>query len=273
MYETELKNFSIAKIADSGQCFRILPEGTGYVVIAFGKVLRVTSAGSSYRFSCDEQEFKNIWFKYFDLDCDYEKYKDVILPHDDFLKEAIHFGDGIRILKQDPWESLISFIISQRKSVKAIRTSISRLSHLYGKNIDGTHFSFPGHEILAKADEAGLRSCGLGYRLPYVLDAARSVDIGYIDLKNLGKLETSDLLKKLMELNGVGIKVASCVALFAFHRLEVLPIDIWMKRIIETRYGGHFPREYLPFAGVLQQYMYYYARLKNLSWQAFDYQN
>lgn len=317
-YETELKNFSIEDIAESGQCFRIfasdgksridkksrenvfmggaspekglmdkiphentfpdkvtleyglmdtasyenVPADTGsFVVIAYGRVLNVAHKGSLYTFSCSKDAFQRFWRRYFDLDSDYEKYKKMVLPHDEYLSRAIRFGSGIRILNQDPWEVLVSFIISQRKSVPAIRTSVEKLSRALGENIDGVHFSFPEAQTIVNTDDEILASCGLGYRLPYVKDAARAVLHKDPDLEAIGKLKTAELVGRLMELKGVGIKVASCVALFGYHHLDALPVDVWMKRVIDTRYDGYFPDEYLSCAGVLQQYMYNYARL------------
>lgn len=264
MYETELKNFSIGDIAESGQCFRIVPYEDGFLVNAFGKILKVWHRGSNYRFSCSEDEFNSLWRWYFDLDTDYGKYMDLALPGDEYLKEAIRFGSGIRILNQDPWEMLISFIISQRKSVSAIRTSVERLSRAFGEDIDGVHFAFPQGDTLAEADTDALSSCGLGYRMPYVMAAAKEVAGGALDLKAVDKLETQALISRLMELKGVGIKVASCVALFGFHRLDALPLDVWMKRVIKFKYDGYFPDEYRPYAGALQQYMFNYARLRKV---------
>lgn len=271
MYQKELEDFSIEKIADSGQCFRIVPGDYGYVVVAFGKVLNVRHEGRLYSFSCDEEEFKAFWQKYFDLEKDYEKYRCLALPEDEYLAKAIHFGKGIRILRQDPWEVLISFIISQRKRVSAIRTSVERLAVNFGRSIDGKYYAFPTPEEMRLADIDLLKTCGLGYRIDFVRKAAESVADGRIDLKKMEKLKTPKLIEKLMELDGVGIKVSSCVALFGFHRLEVCPMDVWMNRVIHSEYGGHFPKAYLPYMGVIQQYMYDYARLNKIGVRgAFD---
>lgn len=264
MYEIELEDFSIENIADSGQCFRICPEEDGFLVNAFGKILKIWHLGPKYRFSTDEEEFNNLWRGYFDLNVDYGEYRSLALPDDKYLRDAMRFGRGIRILNQDPWEMLISFIISQRKSIPAIRTSIERLSRAFGEDIDGTHFAFPLPETLAEADTDALRSCGLGYRASYVRSAAMNVVGNVLDLYKMRRLKTFDLMGKLMELRGVGVKVASCVALFGFHRLDVLPVDVWMKRVIENEYGGHFPTQYQPYAGVIQQYMFNYARYRKV---------
>lgn len=267
MYKTELKNFSIEDIASSGQCFRLVPgtKKAEFKLIAYGRVLNISHVGSDYSFSCSKSEFDTIWQRYFDLECDYEIYKNMIIPGDLFLREAIRFGGGIRILNQEPWEVLISFIISQRKSVPAIRTSVERLCKAFGESIDDQSYAFPTAKALDQADEKALSSCGLGYRLPYVKKAALAVVNGDLDLEKASKSKTAKLIETFMKLKGVGIKVASCVALFGFHRLDVLPVDVWMRRVIDTQYGGSFPKEYLKYAGVLQQYMYNYARLNKIN--------
>lgn len=241
-------------------------SGDIWRIIAYGRVLELQSlSGNRYKFSCSETEFDSFWRAYFDLAQDYGVYRAEALPDDEYLQRAIRFGRGIRILNQEPWEMLISFIISQRKSVPAIRTSVERLSERFGERIDGTNlYAFPNPLALAKADTKELAECGLGYRVPYVRDAAELVAGGSLELDVLNELDTDKLIEALMELKGVGIKVASCVALFGYHRLDVLPVDVWMQRVIETVYNGSLPDVYKPYAGVLQQYMFNYARLNNL---------
>ena len=265
-YAVRLEDFSIEAIAESGQCFRITACSYGsYTVNALGRVLNVREEGDGkYIFSCDKEEFDLVWRKYFDLDSDYSVYKGIALSEDEYLNKAISFGDGIRILNQDKWEMLISFIISQRKSVPAIRTSIERLSALFGEKIDDDgHYSFPSPKALTEAKTVDLCSCGLGYRVDYVREAARAVYFKEADLEGYAALETPVLIDELMRLKGVGIKVASCIALFGYHRLDTVPVDVWMKRVIDIKYGGSLPKEYAPYAGVLQQYMFNYARLNN----------
>lgn len=264
-----IDDFSPAAIAESGQCFRMRKTGENeYGLIASGKYLTVKKTGNNeFDFSCTEEEFEAFWKHYFDLDTDYGKYRELCLPGDAFLKKCISFGEGIRILYQDPFEMLISFIISQRKSVPAIRTSVERLCNALGDEIkEGevlTH-SFPEPQKIAAAAPGILSECGLGYRAGYVREAAKKVISGELMLSETGKLETPQLIEKLTELKGVGIKVASCEALFGYHRLDTVPVDVWIKRILENEYGGAFPEEYRSAAGVLQQYMFNYARITKL---------
>ncbi len=265
-YNIKIDDFSIASIAESGQCFRIVPDGfNSYSAIAMGHAVSISlEEDGSYTFSCSRETFEDFWKGYFDLGKDYGEYRKIVLEDDEYLKTAVEFGSGIRILNQDPWEMLISFIISQRKSVPAIRTSIERLSDRYGKPIDDGHKDFPDALSLAKAKEEDLRACGLGYRTEYVSNAAKLTALGSLDLGALSNLSTHELIDKLMELKGVGIKVASCIALFGYHRLDTVPVDVWMKRVIETVYNGTLPKEYAPYAGVMQQYMFNYARINKV---------
>ncbi len=272
MYEIALDSFSVSDIAESGQCFRMSPlneEGT-YKLVAFGKYLKlVQKPGENVQFHCSEKEFNEVWKEYFDLNRNYSEFQKIALEEDTYLKQAIAFGSGIRILNQDPWEMLISFIISQRKSVPAIRTSVERLSERLGKPIydeskAAVAYAFPTPESIAEADIDILSECGLGYRTEYVAEAARAVLRGDIDFELLKALETEQLIEALMKQKGVGIKVASCVALFGFHRLDVVPVDVWMKRVIDTVYNGRLPEEYKPYAGVIQQYLFNYARLNGV---------
>ena len=267
------RDFSFDAIAESGQCFRMRPseDGTGYVTIALGRRLEIRRLSEdSFSLDCTEEDFDRIWRDYLDLDTDYDRYRSVIDPDDEFLLRAAEFGRGIRILRQEPWEMLISFIISQRKSIPAIRTAIERLSEGFGRECittssDGrpiSYHAFPTPEALCAADPEALAACGLGYRLPYVREAAERAMSG--ELETLSELDTQKLIEKLMDLKGVGVKVASCIALFGYHRLEIPPVDVWIRRVIDQIYGGSFPESYGSCAGVLQQYMFNYARLTKM---------
>ena len=259
-------------IAESGQCFRMRQAEDGSIVlIAYERKLRIRHGETGELiFSCTEEDLDRIWRPYFDLDRDYGDIRAHIRKDDSFLQEAAAFGRGIRILRQDPWEMLISFIISQRKSIPAIRTAIEKLCENFGKELfaldaegqEIVYHAFPEPEALLKADEDSLASCGLGYRLPYVREAALAWEAGR--LSGLSDLPTEELIHSLMELHGVGVKVASCVALFGYHRLEVAPVDVWMQRVIDGVYGGSLPEEYKEYAGVIQQYLFNYARLTKL---------
>ena len=155
---------------------------------------------------------------------------------------------------------LVTFIISQRKNIPAIRACVETLCSRYGEPI-GTTYAFPTPAALAEADEEALRACALGYRAGYVLAAAQMADAGTLDLSALVSLEDDQLAESLMTVPGVGVKVANCVSLFGYHRIAAFPRDVWMNRVIHEHYRGRFPLyRYKGFAGVMQQYLFYYAR-------------
>ena len=266
-------DFDLDKIIDSGQCFRPrrIEEGVYRFVIGRHSVdiidETLLSAGGKEKdlncatelsASCSPQEWDEIWHQYFDLDTNYRDIRKIIPKNDTYLFEAAKRGAGIRILRQDKFEMLISFIISQRKSIPAIRTSIEKLVALYGR--DGF---FPEPSDMLNATEDELTSCGLGYRVPYIRKAVERVALHDIDLGSLGELPDEELFEELKSFAGVGDKVANCVALFAYHRTGRAPVDTWIARVIADRYDGvnPFPR-YGNVAGIMQQYMFYYAQGK-----------
>ena len=264
MVELEIRQLDLAAIAQSGQCFRMSEIEQGVQLVAKGKFLRVWDLGENrFRFDCSFEEYETVWRDYFDLNTDYQMYADCVLKRDRFLQRALEYGNGLRILNQEPFEMLISFIISQRKSIPAIRTAVEQLAKQFGSPIEtdiGTVWAFPTPRQLAQASEEQLLGCGLGYRAKYVMDAAQKTAAGILDLQALSAASDEVLLEQLQTVAGVGIKVASCTALFGYHRLKALPIDVWIQRVIEKVYNGNFPARYQKYAGVLQQYMFYYAR-------------
>ncbi|MCR4907413.1 MAG: DNA-3-methyladenine glycosylase 2 family protein [Lachnospiraceae bacterium] len=259
-----LDNFDPRSIAESGQCFRMnrLNDRT-WRVIALGKVLDITELGAGrFGFDTAEKDFNNIWKNYFDLETDYSAFISAVPPEDEFLKKAAAFGRGIRILRQEPFETLITFIISQRKNIPAIKKSVELLSGRLGKRLGDSCFSFPSAEAIAGADPALLAGCSLGYRTEYVQKAAQRVADGEISLSELCKLNDEELRDRLLSFYGVGTKVANCVMLFSYHRIAAFPVDVWIGRVIDRYYSGRFPLEkYEGFAGIIQQYMFYYGRL------------
>ena len=259
-------DFDLYKITYSGQTFRAMQlSDDTYRFVTGENVVEITDeslrSGSKSEgsltvldVSCSKQEWENVWHRYFDLDTNYSDIRASIPKSDKYLTNAARFGAGIRILRQDKFEMLISFIISQRKSIPAIKTSVERIVSLYGHN-----GFFPAPSAIAAATEEELKSCGLGYRVPYIRSAAERVAHGEVDLDALDELGDEELFEELKSFAGVGDKVANCVALFAYHRIGRAPVDTWIKRVIDEEYGGTspFPR-YGSYAGIMQQYMFYH---------------
>ena len=260
-------DFNLDRIADSGQCFRWKKDEDGaYRIIHRDHRLRIKALEmNTFSLSCPEEDYRNIWHDYFDFGQDYRSVRERIDSEEDaFLTRACEYGKGIRILRQDPWEMLISFIISQNKNIPAIKKSVELLCEAAGKKREdeqGSYFLFPGpEEILALTDEA-LSACKLGYRCRYVRAAAMDVAEGRLDLERLRQEPEEATIKALTGVCGVGVKVANCVSLFGLHHVDAFPIDVWIRRILEAEYPNGYPMEkYSPYNGIYQQYMFYYYR-------------
>lgn len=270
MIKISSEYLDMRKIADSGQVFRFNKTDDGsYDLIANNKHLRIQKLIdnkdiNTYELDCSEEDYNKIWKDYFDIDTDYSIYTDDLDENDVYLQKACEYSKGIRILRQDKWEMLVSFIISQRKSIPAIKSSIEKMAVNLGEEIDDRIYAFPKAQEILSADDTVLESCGLGYRLPYIRAAARDVIENGVDLYDSDNLSDEELLEKLKEFKGVGVKVANCVLLFGYHRIGAFPIDVWVEKILNNHYDGTFPMErYKGYAGVLQQYMFFYEREKS----------
>lgn len=252
-----LQDFDIEQIANSGQCFRIHEVSPSvWLVKAFGSKLCITKIDKNeYLFDCTEKEYESVWFDYFDLGTDYSVYKKIIQQTQDaYLIKAINYGSGIRILKQDLWETIITFIISQQNNISRIKNIMERICLPF----DGI---FPSPTLLKDYTEVDFKILGLGYRARYIVDIVEAVLNGKFDLNYLAKLQTQDALQYLQKFSGIGLKIANCIALFSLHKIDAFPVDVWIKRIVETRYAKAFPVErYAAFVGIVQQYMFFYER-------------
>lgn len=261
-----MDNFSLAQICQSGQCFRMKPEdaeGIRYSLIAGDRYLEVKQQGNECTFYCEPEEFEDFWKVYFDLKRDYAECIARINPRDSYLVKAAAFGSGIRILRQDLWEMIVTFLISQQNNIVRIRRCIQNICEAYGAektDIRGrTYYGFPKPEALAGLDEDALKACNLGYRSKYVVRAARSVVTGAIDLKAVEQLSYRKARQELLKLFGVGEKVADCICLFALHHLQAFPMDTHMIQALNAHYKRGFPnRRYKDIKGIMQQYIFYY---------------
>lgn len=288
-----LHHFDLHQLADSGQCFRMCPlPGTqnSYTAISGSHFLALRQDGESVSFFCSEQEFP-YWETYFDLQTDYAAFTGAVGDDDPYLQNAVRFGSGIRILRQDLWEMIITFLISQQKTIPHIRSLIESLCLHYGDHIaipEGTAASFgfpepvfhtfPTPKQLSRASLNELLALKLGYRAKYIKRVCESACAGELDLALLKGLNYSDAMKYLTRFYGIGEKIANCVCLFGLHQIEAFPIDTWIQKILLREYAPksrlaavsksglckalaeeHFSR-YQGFAGVMQQYIFYYER-------------
>lgn len=261
IYITGIANFDLPHTLDCGQAFRWEEKENGiWKGVAYNKYLELEklSDGTVILYNTTEEDFKNIWTEYFDLNRNYTEIITAISGNE-ILKNAALYGSGIRVLNQEPWETLCSFIISQNNNIKRIKGIIERLCENFGEDMGG-YFSFPTAEKIASLtidDLAVLRS---GFRAKYILDAANKVANNEIDLYNLKNLPVDDARNELMKIKGVGPKVADCALLFSHRHIEAFPKDVWIKRAMEVLFGGELPKEAIPFAGIVQQYIFFYAR-------------
>ncbi|MEG0847638.1 MAG: DNA glycosylase [Niameybacter sp.] len=277
--------FDIGQILESGQVFRFEKVNSHtYVLVAKQKCIKLIQQPGTQSLMIHHTsigEFEQIWKDYFDLGTDYYKISQTLAKKDEYMKAAIEFGYGVRILKQDPWEMLISFIISQNKGIPQIKQCIANITERYGEEIgydydtEKTYYTFPTPERLAMATEEELRACKVGFRAPYIVDACKKVAGGEIDLNEIYILPAMEAKEKLMQIKGVGPKVSDCILLFAYSKMDLFPTDVWIKRVIEGMYFEgkeislkaiqNFAREYYgDLAGYAQQYLFFYGRENNL---------
>lgn len=264
MVDITKDNFSLEQICKSGQCFRMLQEDGGlYSIIAGNRYLEAEQHGSRCIFHCDETEFENFWKKYFDLDNDYAGYIGKIDSADEYLLSAAAFGSGIRILHQDLWEMIVTFLISQQNNITRIRRCINNICERYGtKQVTAkgkAFYAFPEAEALCGLEEDALMECNLGYRSKYVVRTAKSIASGGVNLEMLHNMPYPEAREELLKLYGVGGKVADCICLFALHHLEAFPIDTHINQALSKHYKDGFPNDrYEGCQGVMQQYIFYY---------------
>ena len=235
-----VKNFNIKQILECGQCFRWEKKAElNYIIIAYGRVIEVIQEDDKVTIlNSNKEDFNNIWFEYFDLGRDYSKIKDE-LSKDEILKKSVDYGYGIRILSQEPFELVISFIISARNSIPSIKKTIKKISERWGKEIEynGEKFyTFPTPEMLKDATEDDIRETGASFRSKYIVDTVFNInkDLDNIDgvynLKRIASLSDDECHTALQEFKGVGAKVADCIMLFSMKKYSAFPVDVWVKK-------------------------------------------
>ncbi|MFT8340815.1 MAG: DNA glycosylase [Clostridium beijerinckii] len=286
----ELSNFKLKHIFECGQIFRFeeIAENN-FIVIAFGRLIEVKEDGNDVIiYNSTKEDFQNIWLKYFDLDRDYSVIKDE-LSKDVLLKQSIEFGYGVRVLNQDPFEMLLSFIISARNNIPSIKKTVNKISNKWGKEIiykNKTYYAFPNIDEIKDATLEEIQETGASFRSKYIFDTIKNVynlktakeDLKandtneYIkyDLDYIKNLDDDDCHNALQEFKGVGSKVADCIMLFSMEKTSAFPVDVWVKRAMIHFYGAEdaslnkiriFGRnKFGKLAGFAQQYLFYYAR-------------
>ena len=280
---TDIPDFDLAQTLECGQCFHFVRLDDGersgfsdYVLAAFDKVLRISQEGDKFTFyDTSKKDFENIWIPYFDLERDYGKIKAQIVEKNPELADVVKENAGIRLLDQDFFETLISFIISQNNRIPQIKKVVADISAEwgYGKcDVDGEIlYTFPDAPALANVSEDELRAKKTGFRAAYICDAVARFNSGELEERELREADLAECEQRLCVVKGVGTKVANCVMLFSLGKRDAFPIDVWMKRVLEHVYfGGEekdksflacFARDrYGELGGYAQQYLFAYAR-------------
>lgn len=269
-----ISDFDLAETLECGQCFRWNKnEDNSYTGVAHSKVVTIKQIDDTlFFYDTTKDDFYNIWYNYFDLGRDYGEIKKQ-LSKDPVMKEALSFGGGIRILKQDLWETIVSFIISASNNIPRIKKIIELFSKEFGEEITymgKTYYSFPTPDSLSDKIPEDLSPIRAGFRDKYIIDAANKVLSGEINLYYIQNADTKTAKQELMKIYGIGNKVADCIILFSLARTESFPVDVWIKRIMEHLYFDNkqsiknvqeFAYEkFGELSGFAQQYLFFYAR-------------
>ena len=269
-----LRCLDLRQTLDCGQAFRWSPLPDGRWTGVAGRrplTLRADQgpdgAVSLTLFHTTQSAYETFWRPYFDLDRDYAAILTAISGHP-VLAQATAVAGGIRLLRQDPWEALCSFIISQNNNIPRIKGIIQRLCAAFGDPLESGGaepvYAFPAPERLAGLELPDLAGLRAGFRAKYILDAARQVSGGLVELSALSRLPLGEARASLMRIKGVGPKVADCALLFGAGRIEAFPADVWIKRAMKLLFNGRLPDCAIPYAGIVQQYIFHYARTLRL---------
>ena len=253
--------FDLALTLDCGQAFRWVPTGDDeWHGVAFSKPLTLKKTDRGIEFiGTNKEDFENIWTPYFDLERDYGVLCRQFMA-DKYLAEAVDTCYGIRLLRQEPWEAICSFIISQNNNIPRIKGIIDRLCRLLGDDLGNGDFSFPSAEKIAKAGVEALAPIRAGFRAKYIIDAAEKVANGEIDIEKIYTLTIDEGRDELIKIKGVGEKVAQCSLLYGFGKVDAFPVDVWVKRIMSELYSDGLPECTNGVRGIAQQYLFHWRR-------------
>lgn len=283
-----VRNFELAHIFECGQCFRWNRQENGsYIGVAFGRVIEVEKKNEDVIiFNTTEDEFNSIWSNYFDLYRDYSEIKNV-LSKDSILEKSVEFGHGIRILRQDPFELIVSFIISANNRIPMIKRAIEKISQKWGNELEykgKKYFAFPTIDQLNKAAEEELEKCGTGFRAKYIKNTVENIYANTVkkdkydekyDIDWIKSQEDDICHKELQKFMGIGPKVADCIMLFSMQKYSAFPVDVWVKRAMHYFYLAPDVSlkkirefgidKFGELSGFAQQYLFYYARENHIN--------
>lgn len=273
-----ITDFELKHIFECGQCFRWKKEEDGsytgvtkFGVMNIKKDKNIVKIEGEFTYD-DIDKLKNEINEYLDLNCNYSEIKKILEKDDENMLKAIKYGYGIRILNQDPWEMLISYIISAANNIPRISKTIENISKEYGKKIlfnGNTYYMFPTPEELRLASVEDLRKLNLGFRDKYVYNATKLVADKIINLEDIMKMDYKEAKNELIKIDGVGEKVANCILLFSMKKTEAFPADTWIKKVMEQLYNESkdikkiatfAEKKFGKYGGIAQQYLFYYMR-------------
>ena len=258
----DVRDLDLEQTLDCGQSFRWEKQNDGsFSGVAFGKYVNISLDGTDMIIKNAAPEDEKIWREYFDLELDYGKIRGDISKLHPVLEEAARYAPGIRILRQEPYEALCTFIISQNNNIKRIKGIVARLCESFGDEIDEGVYTFPNAERLAELTPDDLAPLRAGFRNRYIIDSAKKVASGEVDLELCKTADYEAARAELMKITGVGVKVADCTLLFGMHRVEAFPVDVWMKRAMEKLFPGMSANDFGEYAGIAQQYIFHYSRM------------
>ena len=258
----DVRDLDLEQTLDCGQSFRWTKQDDGsFSGVAFGKYVNISLDGTDMVIKNAAPEDEKIWREYFDLELDYGKIRGDISKLHPVLEEAARYAPGIRILRQEPYEALCTFIISQNNNIKRIKGIVARLCESFGDEIDEGVYTFPTAERLAELTPDDLAPLRAGFRNRYIIDSAKKVASGEVDLELCKTADYEAARAELMKITGVGVKVADCTLLFGMHRVEAFPVDVWMKRAMEKLFPGMSANDFGEYAGIAQQYIFHYSRM------------
>ena len=258
----DVRDLDLEQTLDCGQSFRWEKQNDGsFSGVAFGKYVNISLDGTDMVIKNAAPEDEKIWREYFDLELDYGKIRGDISKLHPVLEEAARYAPGIRILRQEPYEALCTFIISQNNNIKRIKGIVARLCESFGDEIDEGVYTFPTAERLAELTPDDLAPLRAGFRNRYIIDSAKKVASGEVDLELCKTADYEAARAELMKITGVGVKVADCTLLFGMHRVEAFPVDVWMKRAMEKLFPGMSANDFGEYAGIAQQYIFHYSRM------------
>lgn len=274
----EVKDFNLEQTLECGQCFHFDKIGNNeYIVVAKGKMLHVLQNDEKLTlFNTNIQEYYDVWENYFDLKRDYGKIKKLLLSSNKEISEAIEVKWGVRILNQDFFETLMSFIISQNKQIPHIKQIVAEISRRYGEKAgewgEKEYYNFPTLKKLAEVTEEEFRECKTGFRAAYLFDACQKLNSNQAVMDKIYQMSSEEAREELLKIKGVGEKITNCVLLFGLSKREAFPVDVWIKRIMEQIYfhketkieviQEFAEKKFGEYGGYAQQYLFYYSRDK-----------